>query len=64
MKLIMKGKASYIKRMYKHLRAEHPSTKKRMTIKPESSHYVFGEDVSLDQLRTDVNISRILKRRK
>lgn len=30
--LEIKGKTKYIKRMYKHLRKEHPSTKKRMTI--------------------------------
>ncbi len=30
--LEIKGKKTYIKRMYKHLRKEHPSTKKRMTI--------------------------------
>lgn len=33
MKLILKGKPVYIKKMYKHLRKEHPSTKKRMEIK-------------------------------
>lgn len=33
MKLIIKGKTSYIKRMYKHLRKEHPSTKRRMKIR-------------------------------
>jgi len=32
MKLILKGKDVYIKRMFKHLRKEHPSTKRRMTI--------------------------------
>jgi len=30
MRLIIKGKPSYIKRMNKHLRKEHPSTKRRM----------------------------------
>jgi hypothetical protein len=30
-KLILKGTDKYIKRMYKHLRKEHPTTKKRMT---------------------------------
>lgn len=29
-KLIISGKKSYINKMYKHLRKEHPSTKKRM----------------------------------
>ncbi len=29
-KLIIKGKTVYIEKMYKHLRQEHPSTKKRM----------------------------------
>lgn len=33
MKLILKGKPDYIKKMYKHLKKEHPSTKKRMEIK-------------------------------
>lgn len=31
-KLVIKGKTNYIHRMYKHLRKEHPSTKKRMVI--------------------------------
>jgi len=35
MKLTIKGKKPYIKRMYKHLRKEHPSTKKRMVLSPE-----------------------------
>jgi hypothetical protein len=30
MKLVIKGKKPYIDKMYKHLRKEHPSTKKRM----------------------------------
>jgi hypothetical protein len=30
MKLIIKGKTAYINHMYKHLRKEHPSTKRRM----------------------------------
>jgi hypothetical protein len=29
-KLIIKGRKAYIDRMYKHLRKEHPSTKRRM----------------------------------
>lgn len=29
-KLVIKGKRSYIDRMYSHLRKEHPSTRKRM----------------------------------
>lgn len=33
MKLVLKGKPVYIKRMFKHLKKEHPSTKKRMEIK-------------------------------
>ena len=33
MKLIIKGKPSYIKYIYKHLREEHKSTRKRMRIK-------------------------------
>jgi len=33
MRLILKGKPTYIKRMYKHLRKEHPSTKARMSLK-------------------------------
>lgn len=32
-KLILTGNPVYIKRMYKHLRKEHPSTKKRMRLK-------------------------------
>jgi len=28
--LIIKGKKAYIDKMFKHLRKEHPSTKKRM----------------------------------
>lgn len=31
-KLVIKGNKAYIKRMYAHLRREHPSTKKRMKI--------------------------------
>lgn len=30
MRIILIGKKDYITRMYKHLRKEHPSTKKRM----------------------------------
>jgi hypothetical protein len=33
MKLILKGKPKYIKRMFKHLKKEHPSTKRRMKIR-------------------------------
>ena len=33
MKLIIKGKPSYVERMYKHLRKEHPSTRGRMYLK-------------------------------
>ena len=33
MKLIIKGKPIYIKRMYRHLKKEHPSTRRRMRIK-------------------------------
>jgi hypothetical protein len=33
MKIILKGKPTYIKRMYAHLRKEHPTTKRRMVIK-------------------------------
>ncbi len=33
MKLIIKGRPSYIKRMEKHLKKEHPSTKRRMKIR-------------------------------
>jgi len=32
MKLVIKGKENYIKRMYKHLREEHPTTKKTMKL--------------------------------
>lgn len=32
-KLIIKGKKDYIKRLAKHLKKEHPSTKKKITIK-------------------------------
>jgi len=32
-KLIIQGKPAYIKRMYSHLREEHPSTRRRMKIK-------------------------------
>lgn len=38
-KLIISGKKSYTKRMYKHLRKEHPSTRQRMILRdrlPES----------------------------
>ena len=31
-KLVLSGNKAYIKRMFKHLRAEHPSTKPRMKI--------------------------------
>lgn len=31
-KIILRGKATYIKRMFKHLRKEHPSTRKRMRL--------------------------------
>lgn len=30
-KLVIKGKKTYIERMFKHLKKEHPSTKRRMT---------------------------------
>ena len=30
LRLVLSGKPAYIKRMYAHLRAEHPSTKRRM----------------------------------
>lgn len=33
MKLILKGNPIYIKRMFKHLKKEHPSTRKRMEVK-------------------------------
>jgi len=33
MKIIIKGNPKYVKRMFKHLRSEHPSTKRRMIIK-------------------------------
>lgn len=33
MKLILKGKSAYIKHMFKHLKKEHPSTRRRMHIK-------------------------------
>jgi hypothetical protein len=33
MKLIIKGKTKYVNRMYKHLRKEHPSTRRRMKIR-------------------------------
>lgn len=33
MKLVIKGKPVYIKRMFKHLRKEHPSTRRRMKIR-------------------------------
>jgi len=32
-KLIIKGTDVYINRMFKHLRKEHPSTRKRMKLK-------------------------------
>jgi hypothetical protein len=32
MKLVLKGKPEYIKHMYKHLRAEHPTTRRRMKL--------------------------------
>lgn len=31
-KLVIKGKPEYVKRMFKHLKAEHPSTRRRMYI--------------------------------
>lgn len=31
-RIILKGNAAYIYRMYEHLRKEHPSTRKRMRI--------------------------------
>ena len=33
MKLEIKGKPRYIKRMFKHLKKEHPSTRKRMKVR-------------------------------
>lgn len=33
MRLVIKGKPEYIRRMYAHLRQEHPSTRRRMKIK-------------------------------
>jgi len=35
MEIEIKGSPRYIKRMYKHLRKEHPSTKKTMSIEEE-----------------------------
>lgn len=32
-KLVISGNSKYIKHMFKHLRKEHPSTRKRMVIK-------------------------------
>jgi hypothetical protein len=32
MKLIIKAPPRYAKRMFKHLRKEHPSTRRRMTL--------------------------------
>lgn len=31
MKIIIKGNKKYVMRMFKHLRKEHPSTRKKMT---------------------------------
>lgn len=31
--LIIKGKTEYVKKMFAHLKKEHPSTKKRMVLK-------------------------------
>jgi len=33
MRLIIKGSKRYVKRMEKHLRKEHPSTRKKMKVK-------------------------------
>lgn len=33
MKLILKGKPEYIKKMEKHLKKEHPSTRRRLSVK-------------------------------
>lgn len=33
MKLEIKGNEEYLKRMYKHLREEHPSTRRSMSLK-------------------------------
>jgi hypothetical protein len=33
MKLVIKGKPKYIKRMYSHLRKEHPSTRRKMKLR-------------------------------
>jgi hypothetical protein len=33
MKLIIKGKPAYVKRMFVHLKKEHPSTRRRMKVK-------------------------------
>ena len=33
MKLTIKGKPKYIKRMEKHLKKEHPSTRRRMKVR-------------------------------
>lgn len=33
MKLVIKGNNRYIKRMFLHLRKEHPSTKRKMVLK-------------------------------
>ena len=33
MKLIIKGRSTYINRMYKHLRKEHPSVRHRISLK-------------------------------
>ena len=32
-KIIIKANEKYAKRLYKHLKSEHPSTRRRMTLK-------------------------------
>lgn len=33
MRIVIKGKEAYVKRMYSHLRREHPSTRRRMKLR-------------------------------
>ena len=33
MKLVIKGNKKYLERMFKHLRKEHPSTRRRMKLR-------------------------------
>lgn len=47
-KLIISGKKQYTKRMYKHLRKEHPSTKHRMILRDRIGNVTITHPSHID----------------